>query len=324
MTAPLRRMTGAPAAHGGDGDEAGHRVTVCAPRVSVELLGAVLHRLAAESGTVTGVRTMASRPCTVLELTVRLLGPPERAESSVRASLRALTLGRRADIAVQRADRDHRLVAFDMDGTLIRGESLVRLAAATPHAEQVAAVTERALRGEVDFAEALHARARALAGLPATVLDRTAGELELTPGALVAVRTLQARGVRVGIVTAGFRRVAEPLARALGLDFCVANELETVDGRLTGRLAGDLVDGPAKAAAVRRLARRHRLPLNACAAVGDGVNDIDMLRIAGLGIAFTDRPRVVAAADAALSFGRLDLVLPLLGIPVPCTVLDHP
>jgi phosphoserine phosphatase len=178
----------------------------------------------------------------------------------------------------------------------------------------VRAVTEAAMRGELDFAESLRQRVATLEGLPASVLDEVAALLELTPGARTTIRTLKRLGFRCGVVSGGFTRVIQSLAEELGLDFVAANDLEIVDGRLTGRVVGEIVDRPGKAVALTRFAREAGVPLEQCVAVGDGANDIDMLTTAGLGIAFNAKPALREVADAALSLPYLDVVLFVLGI----------
>jgi phosphoserine phosphatase len=154
----------------------------------------------------------------------------------------------------------------------------------------------------------------ALAGLPASVLESVAAQLELTPGARTTIRTLKRLGFRCGVVSGGFTQVIADLVDELGMDFVAANELEVVDGRLTGRVIGEIVDRPGKAVALRRFAEAFDVPLEQCVAVGDGANDIDMLSTAGLGIAFNARPALRDVADAALSHPYLDVVLFVLGI----------
>ena len=139
------------------------------------------------------------------------------------------------------------------------------------------------MRGELDFAESLHKRVATLAGLPAEVLDEVADQIELTPGARTTIRTLRRLGFHCGIVSGGFRQVIEPLAHELMMDFVAANELEIVDGKLTGRVVGDIVDRPGKAKALRDFAQQAGVPMEQTVAVGDGANDIDMLAAAGLG-----------------------------------------
>lgn len=303
-------------------EQTSHLITVTGNEISPEVLAAVLHQLSSVSTVVSGMRTMATYPCTVLELGVRLSRPLGNAEAALRVTLGRLAGQCRVDIALLRANRRYGLVVFDVDNTLTGGEAIDLLAHRAGRAAEVGELTSQAMRGEMDFAESLRLRVAALAGLPATALDEVAAELDLMPGALVAVRTLQALGIRVGAISGGFTPIVATLAKSLRLDFHAANDLEIVDGTLTGRLAGELLDGPAKSAALRRFAADERIPLRSCAAVGDGANDIDMIKAAGLGIAFNAGRTVVSAADVAVSYPRLDLVLPMLGIPVPCALVD--
>ena len=170
------------------------------------------------------------------------------------------------------------------------------------------------MRGELDFADSLRRRVEVLTGLPESVLGEVAADLELTPGARTTIRTLKRLGFRCGVVSGGFTRMISGLVAELGLDFCAANELEIVDGRLTGRVLGQIVDRPGKAVALRRFAETFGVPLEQCVAVGDGANDIDMLATAGLGIAFNAKPALREVADTALSHPYLDVVLFVLGI----------
>lgn len=207
-----------------------------------------------------------------------------------------------------------RLVVLDVDSTLIQDEVIELLAAHAGRQAEVAAVTERAMRGELDFAASLHHRVAALAGLPESVLGEVATQLRLTPGARTLVRTLQSLGFTVALLSGGFHEVIEPLARELGIGHVEANRLEVVDGRLTGRVRGRIIDRAAKAAALRRIAAEEGLPLERTVAIGDGANDLDMLSIAGLGIAFNAKPAVRAQADTALNVPNLDAVLYLLDL----------
>ena len=170
------------------------------------------------------------------------------------------------------------------------------------------------MAGTIDFSEALDRRLALLAGLEATVLDEVGAELVLTPGARTLVRTLKRLGYVTAAVSGGFTRVIEPVAAELGLDHVAANELEVLDGRLTGRLVGPVVDRAGKAAALARFADLAGVPMAQTVAVGDGANDLDMLAAAGLGIAFNAKPAVRDAADTALSVPYLDAILFLLGI----------
>ena len=210
----------------------------------------------------------------------------------------------RVDVAVEDyslSRRAKRLIVFDVDSTLIQGEVIEMLAARAGAQEEVAAITEAAMRGELDFAASLRQRVETLAGLPAEVLDEVADELELTPGARTTLRTLRRLGYHCGVVSGGFRQVVQPLADELMLDFVAANELEIVDGVLTGRVVGTIIDRAGKAQALRDFAEKAGVPLEQTVAVGDGANDIDMLTAAGLGVAFNAKPALREVADTSLS-----------------------
>jgi phosphoserine phosphatase len=171
------------------------------------------------------------------------------------------------------------------------------------------------MRGELDFAESLVQRVATLAGMPASVLDEVAERLELMPGARTTLRTLRRLGFHCGVVSGGFRRVIDPLAHELMLDFVAANELEIVDGVLTGRVVGPIIDRAGKAKALRDFAEQVGVSMEQTVAVGDGANDLGMIGAAGLGVAFNAKPVVRDAADTAVNVPYLDTVLYLLGIP---------
>jgi phosphoserine phosphatase len=206
---------------------------------------------------------------------------------------------------------------MDVDSTLIQDEVIELLAGhAGPEVErQVAEVTERAMRGELDFAQSLHERVAALAGLPESVLDEVYRSVRLTRGARTLTRTLRRLGMTLGVVSGGFVEVVAPLAADLGITHVAANRLEIVSGKLTGRVLGEVVDRAGKAAALRRFAAAEGLPMSRTVAIGDGANDLDMLAAAGLGVAFNAKPVVRQQADASVTVPYLDAVLYLLGIP---------
>ena len=210
--------------------------------------------------------------------------------------------------------RGQRLIVMDVDSTLVQGEVIEMLAAHAGCEAEVARVTEAAMRGELDFAESLRSRVALLEGLPATALDEVYADLQLSPGARTTVRVLKRLGYRFAIVSGGFSQLTDRLAADLGIDFAMANELEIVDGHLTGRVVGTIVDRAGKAAALRRFAAESGVPVSATIAIGDGANDLDMLNAAGLGIAFNAKPVVQEAAHTAVNVPYMDAVLYLLGI----------
>lgn len=200
---------------------------------------------------------------------------------------------------------------MDVDSTLITAEVIELLADRAGSGAQVATVTQAAMRGELDFTASLHARVATLAGLPVTVFDEVRAQLTLTPGAAELLAELARRDWPVGLVSGGFLEVVAPLAAGLGITMVRANRLEVRDGVLTGRVEGPVIDREAKVTALRDYAAATGVPLADAVAVGDGANDLGMIELAGLGVAFGARPVVAAAADAAIS-GRLDALLPLL------------
>ncbi|WP_232514746.1 phosphoserine phosphatase SerB [Cellulomonas sp. CW35] len=199
---------------------------------------------------------------------------------------------------------------MDVDSTLITGEVIEMLAEHAGSAELVTQITERAMRGELDFAASLHERVATLAGLPVSVLDDVRAQMRLSPGARELVAAVQERGWAVGLVSGGFVELVTPLAASLGISLVRANRLEVGDGRLTGRVTGAVVDRAAKAVALRDYAASVGVDLAATVAIGDGANDLDMLATAGFGIAYNAKPVVAQQADATIE-GRLDAALTL-------------
>jgi phosphoserine phosphatase len=210
--------------------------------------------------------------------------------------------------------RNRRLVAFDMDSTLIEAEVIDELARLAGVGEQVSAITERAMRGELDFAASFRERVALLKGLPESALQEVAANLRITEGARHLISTLRALGYRTAILSGGFTYFAHWLQRQLGIDYVHANELEIAQGVVTGNVSGVIVDGERKAALLRQLASREGIDLQQVIAVGDGANDLPMLSIAGLGIAFRAKPLVQQSAEQSISTLGLDAILYLLGI----------
>ncbi len=202
---------------------------------------------------------------------------------------------------------------MDVDSTLIQGEVIELLARRAGCEAKVAEITEAAMRGELDFEASLRERVALLAGLNADVVDEVRHSVELASGARTFVRTLKRLDYKFAIVSGGFTQITDALMADLGIDYAAANTLEIVDGELTGRLTGPLIDRAAKAAALRRFAAEARVPISQTVAVGDGANDLDMLNTAGLGIAFNAKPVVREQAHAALNQPYLDAILQVLG-----------
>ncbi|MFM7145728.1 MAG: phosphoserine phosphatase SerB [Actinomycetales bacterium] len=290
-------------------------------RLEVTVLGAPLKpgavqqiatQIATHGGNIDRIRRIAAYPVTAV-----VFEGSGADFHDLRSALSVTARRAGVDIAVQEPGLDRRgqhLIVMDVDSTLITDEVIDELAARAGVEKEVAELTQRAMAGELDFAASLKARVELLAGLPELVLDEVREALTLTPGARTLCRTLQRLGYRVCLVSGGFAEVIEPLAAELGVDGVQANRLEIVDGALTGRLQGPILDRQGKRAALEAFAAQFDVPLRRTIAIGDGANDVDMLQAAGLGVAFNGKEPARAAADAALSVPYLDSVLFLLGI----------
>ncbi|MFN8123021.1 MAG: phosphoserine phosphatase SerB [Thermoleophilia bacterium] len=302
----------------GRGDNAHRRpahlhVTVIAQPLLPGTVADIAGHLAGRGANIDRVRRLSRWPVTTIEFDVS----GDDADV-LRRELAAAAAHHEVDIAVSPsglARRGRRLVVMDVDSTLIQDEVIELLAAHAGREAEVAAVTERAMRGELDFAASLHERVACLAGLPESVIGEVREAVRLTPGARTLCRTLGRLGFTLAVVSGGFIEVVGPLAEELGIHHAHANRLEVRDGVLTGRVTGTVVDRAEKAAALRRFAAAEGLPLSRTVAVGDGANDLDMLAAAGLGIAFNAKPVVQAQADTSVNVPYLDAVLYLLGIP---------
>lgn len=206
------------------------------------------------------------------------------------------------------------LVVFDVDSTLIHEEVIELLAAHAGKEREVAEVTERAMRGEIDFADSLHYRVATLEGLPVSVLDEVAAAATIHEGVPGLVEAVQQAGGYVYAVSGGFTHALAPLAAQLGLNGYAANTLEIADGQLTGKVTGQVIDRAAKAAMLRQWAEAHQVPLEATIAVGDGANDIDMLELAGYGVGFCPKPVVRQHADCIIEIPTHDVLRAVLGL----------
>jgi len=290
-------------------------------RVHVTLMGAPLRPSAVEAcaaliadrgGNIDRIRRIASYPVTALEFQGSGVSVEE-----IRRPLVDVAAQHGADVAVQEAGLDRRgqyLVVMDVDSTFIQDEVIDLLAEEAGALEAVARITERAMAGELDFEASLRERAALLAGLPAEALDRVRARITLTRGARTLVRTLNRLGYRIALVSGGFTEIIAPIAADLGVADVRANTLEIVDGVLTGRITGPVIDRLGKRTALEAFARQYAIPIRRTIAIGDGANDIDMLEAAGLGVAFNAKPAARAAAHAAVNVPYLDSVLFLMGI----------
>jgi phosphoserine phosphatase len=292
-----------------------HTIVILGRPIAAEAFAAAAKEVAALGVNIDTIRGVSDYPVTGLELRVSV--PPGAAYGQLQTALARVAVAEKVDIALEDyslSRRAKRLIVFDVDSTLIQGEVIEMLAERAGALAAVAEVTDAAMRGELDFAESLHKRVATLAGLPAEVLDEVGEQIELTPGARTTIRTLRRLGYHCGIVSGGFRQVIDPLAHELEMDFVAANDLEIVDGKLTGRVIGQIIDRPGKAKALRDFAQQAGVPMEQTVAVGDGANDIDMLAAAGLGVAFNAKPALREVADASISHPYLDTVLFILGV----------
>jgi phosphoserine phosphatase len=288
-------------------------VTLTSPSVTADAIAGVFAAVFEAGGTCERIVRLATYPVQSYELVV-LGADHERLRATLATESSRLGL----DLAVQRAGlhrRAKRLVVLDADSTLLAHEVIDELAAVAGRAAEGQAITEAAMAGGIDFGEALSRRVALLAGLSVDVLAETAARLQLAPGARTLVRTLRRLGFATAVVSGGFHEVLDPVCEELGVDRVAANRLAVRDGVLTGEVTGPIVDRAGKAEALRRFAGELGVPLSQTVAVGDGANDVDMIAIAGLGIAYNARPVLRDAADAAISVPYLDAVLYLLGIP---------
>ena len=309
---PARAHAEASTPHGFTSARPLFRVTLMAPDLTPGAVAEVATVIAAGGGNIDRIRRVAHYPVTAIAFEGGGVDPDD-----LRRPLASISANSSVDLAVQETGLETRgqyLVVMDVDSTVIQDEVIDLLAAEAGQQEAVAAVTERAMAGELDFSESLHERVALLEGLPESSLAVVRDRVRLTPGARTLCRTLNRLGYRIALVSGGFSQVAAPIAAQLGVAELRANTLEVSDGYLTGRVVGDVIDRPGKRKALEELAVRFGIPRRRTIAIGDGANDIDMLEAAGLGIAFNAKPAARAVADASVSVPFLDTVLYLMGI----------
>ncbi|CAB4561308.1 MAG: phosphoserine phosphatase SerB [Actinobacteria bacterium] len=275
-------------------------------------IASIAAEIAEHGGNIERIHRTASYPITAIEFVIS-----EVDQKCIREGLVAIADSEGVDIAVSPGGLMRwakKLVVMDVDSTLIQQEVIDLLGSHAGVEREIREITERAMRGEIDFEASLRARVALLAGLDESVLSEVRNQIVLTPGARTLVSTLHKLGHSVAVVSGGFTAVIEPLIKELNISHYRANSLEIIDGKLSGKLTGKIIDRAAKAEALRDFAKAEGVELEQTIAIGDGANDLDMIAAAGLGIAFNAKPAVKAAADSTVSAPYLDSVLYLLGI----------
>ncbi|CAB4806223.1 MAG: phosphoserine phosphatase SerB [Actinobacteria bacterium] len=287
-------------------------VVVLSQNLKPAAINAVASVIAENHGNIERIHRTASYPLTAIEFTV------SGADLHLLRPALALTGNEQGvDIAVSPGGLMRfakKLIVMDVDSTLIQQEVIELLGAKAGVLKEIAEITESAMRGDLDFEASLRARVALLKGLPESALKDVQSEISLTPGARTLVRTLSKLGHHIALVSGGFEPVIAPLVAELGIDHMRANNVEIKDGKLTGELIGPIIDRAGKALALKEFATAHNIDLEQTIAIGDGANDLDMIAIAGMGIAFNAKPAVKAAADSSVSAPYLDSVLYLMGI----------
>ena len=296
-------------------------VTVLSKVISAGQLSQVTGELAAQGLNIDSIKRLTGRPAldgnenvrSCIELSVR---GDLKDKAALSEQFMNLTVKEGIDISFQKDDifrRNRRLICFDMDSTLIKTEVIDELADRAGVGDEVRAITEAAMRGEIDFTESFSRRVALLKGLDVSVMKEIAENLPIMDGAERLMSVLKMCGYKIAILSGGFTYFGNYLKKKFDMDYVYANELEVEDGKLTGRYVGDVVDGKRKAELLRLISQVEKIQLEQVIAVGDGANDLPMLSIAGLGIAFHAKPKVKEVARQSISTIGLDGILYFLG-----------
>jgi len=292
------------------------RVVVVGNAIKPSGLAAVASQIAKLGGNISAIKRTAVDPLISIELELSI---PNNSLKAVQGALASVAIENKIDLAVEPGGlqrKSKRIVMLDMDSTLIEQEVINLLGQAAGKSSEIEAITDKAMAGDLDFKTALIERVSLLKGLDHNILSQVRDRISLTKGAKKLVDELHQQGHKVGVVSGGFIEVIEPILKSLEIDFYRANKLKIQDGVLTGEIDGPLIDSHAKRIALEEFADQEQVQLEQTVAIGDGANDLEMIKAAGLGIAFNAKPKVAAAADTTISNQDLSTVLLLMGISI--------
>ena len=292
------------------------RVVVVGNAIKPSGLAAVASQIAKLGGNISAIKRTAIDPLISIELELSI---PNNSLKAVQGALALVAIENKIDLAVEPGGlqrKSKRIVMLDMDSTLIEQEVINLLGQAAGKSSEIEAITDKAMAGDLDFKTALIERVSLLKGLDHNILSQVRDRISLTKGAKKLVDELHQQGHKVGVVSGGFIEVIEPILKSLEIDFYRANKLKIQDGVLTGEIDGPLIDSYAKRMALEEFADQEQVQLEQTVAIGDGANDLEMIKAAGLGIAFNAKPKVAAAADTTISNQDLSTVLLLMGISI--------
>ena len=292
------------------------RVVIVGNAIKPSGLAAVASQIAQLGGNISAIKRTAMDPLISIELELSI---PNNSLKEVQGALTSVAIENKIDLAVEPGGlqrKSKRIIMLDMDSTLIEQEVINLLGAAAGQSIAIEAITHKAMAGDLDFKAALIERVALLKGMDQNILNQVRDQITLTKGAKKLIDELHQQGHKVGVVSGGFIEVIEPILKSLSIDFYRANKLKISDGLLTGEIEGPLIDSHAKRIALEQFAKQEKVPLEQTVAIGDGANDLEMIKAAGLGIAFNAKPKVAAAADTTISNQDLSTVLLLMGISI--------